>query len=78
MNTVQAIVDELEDAGLFLVDHMVGNLGEHELYFTTSGGYAIEDVDLDEAYDIASMYAAVNVYEAYHQGEDVIVVDVTL
>lgn len=66
----QAIVDEVESAGLFLADTQ----GE-ELFFATSG-YPIEEIDLDEVYDLASMYAAVTVYEAYHQGEDMIVVEI--
>jgi len=78
MNTIQAIVDALEDAGLFLEDHLVSRNGEHDLYFTTSSGLSPVDVDLDEAYDIASEYAAVTVYDGFHLGEDVIVVSVNL
>lgn len=78
MNTIQAIVDALENAGLFLEDHNVSRTGEHDLYFSTSSGLSPLDVDLDEAYGIASEYAAVSVYDAYHLGQDMIAVSVTL
>lgn len=78
MNRIQSVVDAVEDAGLFLVDHIVNANYEHELYFETQSGYEADDVDLDEVYDIASQYEAVRVYPAYHQGQDVIVVDVML
>lgn len=78
MNTVQVIVDALENAGLFLEDHKVSRDGKHDLYFSTSSGLSPLDVDLDEVYDLASEYAAVTVYDAFHLGQDVIVVSVEL
>lgn len=66
----QAIVDDLEVEGLFLSDQL-GN----ELYFSTNTGEVDEEY-LDVAYNIASEYEAVNVYEAYHQSQDMVVVEI--
>jgi len=68
--TAQAIVDELEDYSFFLADQL-GN----ELYFQTNTG-TVDDDYLDLAYDVAQQYEAVHVYPAYHQGEDMIVVEI--
>lgn len=65
----QGIVDEMEGEGFYLVDQL-GN----ELYFGTNTGEA-DDEYLDLAYEIASMYAAVEVYDAYHEGEECVVVE---
>lgn len=69
-NTAQAIVDELEDYSFFLVDQ----LGS-ELFFATNTG-TVDDDYLDLAYDVASEYEAVNVYPAFHQGQDCVVVEI--
>lgn len=69
-NTAQAIVDELEDYSFFLVDQL-----ESELFFATNTG-TVDDDYLDLAYDVASEYEAVKVYGAFHQGQDVVVVEI--